>query len=69
MTEVWGKIGSAAGAVYTSFVGKSPATAAEVKKKTKLDDAMLYMALGWLAREGKAQLNTEKNVLTVKIIE
>jgi len=69
MGELWGEIGSAAGKIYSGFVGKNPATAAEVKKKTKLDDGMLYMALGWLAREGKAQLNTEKNVLTVKIIE
>ncbi|MCX6695595.1 MAG: winged helix-turn-helix domain-containing protein [Candidatus Altiarchaeota archaeon] len=68
--ELWGEIGAAAGKVYSSIVGSAgPATVLEVKRKTKLDDAMLYMALGWLAREGRAQIDSERNVLKVKINE
>jgi hypothetical protein len=67
MADLWGDIGSAAGKIYTSSVGSAPANILDVKRKTKLDDALLYMGLGWLAREGKAQVSSDKNGLKVKV--
>ena len=67
--DMWGEIGTAAGKVYSAFVGAAPTAVAEVKRKTKLSDDMLYMSLGWLAREGKAQMTVEKSVLKVKVSE
>ena len=67
MAELWGDIGSAAGKVYTGIVGQAPVGIIDVKRKTKLSDEMLYMALGWLAREGKAQITSDKDVLKVKV--
>ena len=67
--DLWGEIGTAAGKLYSGFVGAGSSNITDVKRKTKLDDAMLYMALGWLAREGKAHITVEKSVIKVKINE
>ena len=67
--EMWGEIGTAAGKIYSGFVGAAPATIQLVKRKTGLDDDMMYLAIGWLAREGKAQITSEKGALRIKINE
>ena len=65
--DLWGEIGGAAGNVYTALEGESkPMTLAAVKKKTKLNDAMLNMALGWLAREDKVVLDKTKSSIKVR---
>ena len=46
------KIGENAGLIWSALQGGALTTAA-LKKATALDDKELYLALGWLAREGK----------------
>jgi hypothetical protein len=61
MAELWADIGEAAGTVYSALDGlKKGKSIADLKKKTKLKDAMLYMACGWLAREDKVELVSGK---------
>ena len=50
------KIGENAGLVWNSLQNGAQEIKA-IKKATKLKNEDLYMALGWLAREGKVQLN------------
>lgn len=67
MADIWGEIGTAAGKVWTAISNGKPATLAEVKKKTSLDDYVIAMALGWLAREDKVVLDKKGAVVTVKL--
>ncbi|MBR1426288.1 MAG: winged helix-turn-helix domain-containing protein [Paludibacteraceae bacterium] len=46
------KIGENAGAIWNALQGGALTTKA-LKKATKLKEAELNLALGWLAREGK----------------
>jgi DNA-binding transcriptional regulator GbsR (MarR family) len=66
--DIWGEIGGAAGKVFTALEAESkPMTIAAIKKKTKLSDGMLNLALGWLAREDKVVLDKKQSSLKVKI--
>ncbi len=47
------KIGETAGAVWKYLREHPRAQASEVKKALKLNESLLWMAIGWLAREGK----------------
>ena len=65
--DLLGEIGFDAGDVYSA--GKDKETeVSDLKKKAKRDDKTFYMAVGWLAREGKVQLRKDKTKLFVKII-
>lgn len=46
-------IGNYAGAVWEALSTSGKSTFKEVKKATKLKDKEMYLAIGWLAREGK----------------
>lgn len=50
------KIGINAGKVWAQLDETGRQNAKDVKKATKLTDKDLYAALGWLAREGKIEL-------------
>jgi hypothetical protein len=67
MADLWGEIGSAAGKIFNALAGGKAATLAELKKKTGLDDGMLAMALGWLAREEKVIIDKKGAVVSVKL--
>lgn len=47
------EIGESAGRVWQYLSEHSATTPREIKKAIKVDEALLYMAIGWLAREGK----------------
>ena len=47
------QIGEAAGAVWKYLHEHSEAKPSDIKKTLKLNDDMLWMAIGWLAREDK----------------
>ncbi len=53
------EIGESAGRVWQYLDEHSPATPREINKALKLDELLLYMAIGWLAREGKVVFNGE----------
>jgi len=61
-------IGTWAGLVWTALDGKDAAIGLkQLKKETKLKDKEVCAAIGWLAREGKVELEAnpadEKDVL------
>ncbi len=67
MDNLWGEIGATAGEIYTNFVkSEKPVSIETVREKIKRKD-LVEMAIGWLAREGKIQVNKDSKNMTVKI--
>ena len=60
------KIGENAGLIWTALQGGALTTKA-LKKATKLKEAELNMALGWLAREGKITFETTDEAVTIAL--
>lgn len=57
-------IGANAGLVWNLLNESKEQTYKALKKATKLKDKDLYLALGWLAREGKVKFtDTETDVI------
>jgi hypothetical protein len=65
--DMMADIGFAAGEIYFCGIEK-PTELIALKKKVNHRDDILYMALGWLAREGKIELYTEKGRTYVRRI-
>lgn len=55
-TEV---IGTNAGSVWVALNTADALGVKQLKKVTKLKDKEVYAALGWLAREGKINIDTD----------
>ena len=60
------KIGENAGLIWTALQGGALTTKA-LKKATKLKEADLNLALGWLAREGKIAFEETDEATTVAL--
>jgi hypothetical protein len=60
------KIGENAGLIWNALQGGA-LTLKALKKATKLKNDELYLALGWLAREGKVSF-TEGEDLTITLL-
>ena len=54
-------IGTAAGSVWTALNEADALGVKQLKKVTKLKDKEIYAAIGWLAREGKININVDPN--------
>ena len=52
-------IGSNAGVIWNALNTNGKMTESKLKKETGLASAEFYTALGWLAREGKINLEVE----------
>ena len=61
------KIGENAGLVWNSLQNGAQEIKA-VKKATKLKNEELYMALGWLAREGKLAFSVNEKEITIELV-
>jgi hypothetical protein len=61
------QIGESAGVVWRYLNEHSTGTAAQINESTKLDGALLYMAIGWLAREGKLLFSGEGKEATLSL--
>jgi hypothetical protein len=61
------EIGTAAGALWQYLDQHGRTGASKLRKETALPDALFYMALGWLAREGQIQLTQDKRSLVVDL--
>ena len=60
------KIGETAGDIWAALVEESKAmTVSQLKKKTKLPENLLYMGIGWLAREDKLQFSGTSETMEV----
>ncbi len=60
------KIGENAGAIWNALQGGALTTKA-LKKATKLKEADLNLALGWLARENKIAFEVEEKDINVSL--
>ncbi len=56
-------IGSNAGLVWNALDAKNAQTLKALKKETKLKEKELYAALGWLAREGKINIEDGEDIV------
>ena len=62
-------IGSWAGLVWTALSGnEGKLTVKGLKKATKLKEKEVYAAIGWLAREGKVNVNETETDIDVTLI-
>ena len=53
-------IGKNAGIIWTILEGKEKEELTKLKKESKLTDAELWAAIGWLSREDKLTYSKEK---------
>jgi len=61
-------VGLSAGQLWKALEKSSPLSVTELKAKTNLDQDMVMLALGWLAREDKVTLNkTAKKKIEVAL--
>lgn len=61
------KIGENAGLIWNALQGGALTTKA-LKKATKLKEAELNMALGWLSREGKIAFEVSEADVTIALL-
>ena len=62
-------IGTNAGKVWNALNVNNDLSLKALKKETKLKDKDLYLALGWLAREGKITFIEENDLVISELIE
>jgi len=62
-------IGGNAGIIWRILNEKGEVPLSELKKTTQLDDMNLFLALGWLAREGKVGFDQNNQRISVILIE
>jgi hypothetical protein len=62
-------IGENAGIIWRILCEQAEVPLSELKKKTKLSDRDLFLALGWLAREGKVGFDQKDQRISVILTE
>ena len=60
-------IGDAAGKVYRYLEGQGSRSVSQIQRDTRLSQSLTYLALGWLAREGKVRSGHERRALLVSL--
>lgn len=61
------QIGETAGRVWQALEEQGELRLPLLKKQVQAPDSLLYMALGWLAREDKLELTPEGRSLRVRL--
>lgn len=62
-----GEIGQVAGKIWHALQGKQGMTPTNLKKATGADDKLLWLALGWLAREDNIEITRNKASFTINL--
>ena len=62
------KAGETAGKIWNVLNGTERMPVKQLKKQTKLIDKDLYLAFGWLLREGKISVEEVEGELFVKLV-
>lgn len=60
-------IGEAAGKVWKHLDSRGAQSISRIQRETGLSQSLTYLALGWLAREGKIRFAQEGRVLQVSL--
>ena len=58
------KIGETAGKVWKFLEEEGEASLTQIKKGVKADPNLILQAIGWLAREGKLQIENKERFIT-----
>lgn len=61
------KVGEAAGLIWLAIDSQGPLKMIALKKQLKLNDTILHMALGWLAREDKIEMTASGRTFLVQL--
>ncbi len=62
-----GEIGQVAGKIWQALQGKEDMTPTNLKKATGADDKLLWLALGWLAREDNIDIAKNKSSYKINL--
>lgn len=62
------EIGESAGVVWNYLKENHGATAEQIAKSSKIKNGLLFMAIGWLAREGKIEFENGSGQHKIKLI-
>lgn len=62
-----GEIGQVAGKIWQALQGKEDMTPTNLKKATGADDKLLWLALGWLAREDNIAIAKNKSSYKINL--
>lgn len=62
-------IGDAAGQIWAALQAHGPQSLPALRHATGLTERLLYMGMGWLAREGKLTFVQERGVLKAHLRE
>lgn len=62
-------IGEAAGQAWSALKRDGQLAVAELEKRVDAPKQLVYMALGWLAREGKLAMSQDKRTIRVWLTE
>lgn len=60
-------IGESAGKVWRYLETQGPRSVSQIQRGTGLSQSLTYLALGWLAREGKVRFEQEGRSLLVGV--
>jgi hypothetical protein len=61
------EIGETAGKVWQALSDEKPQAVIQLKKKVKAPNELLFLALGWLARENKIEIDSAQNSFRVQL--
>ena len=67
MTSINEQVGKAAGLIWHVLSAEGPHTLAQLKKKVPANGDLVPLAVGWLAREDKIELATEKKSVRIQL--
>ncbi|MDH6533429.1 hypothetical protein D0T51_00345 [Parabacteroides sp. 52] len=62
------EVGQFAGAIWQLLVEREQMSIRKIGEITSLRESRIFLALGWLAREGKIQFRNQDGILYVKLI-
>ena len=62
------EIGTTAGKVWGFLVASGPVSLSALEKGVDAPRAQVYMALGWLAREGKVAVDREERSIRIRLL-
>ncbi len=60
-------VGENAGRIWKVLNEKGPLVVSGIKKATGLDDKNTYMAIGWLAKEGKLKFENKQGLMFMSL--
>jgi len=61
------RIGEKAGRIWHTLAAEGQPRVSALKKRLDASDPLIYMALGWLAREDKLELEPEARTFRIRL--